>query len=98
MALINPITFLREDYCIVCNSNRSIECYDVFNRPINFSRIIDIYNNKKIFNEQNIKDIYSMKCKKCNTSFTIDWFGNRAIPRPSTINHINEFMNIFKGE
>jgi hypothetical protein len=96
--MIQPITFIREDYCFKCDTPRMIECFDVFNRPLNYSLLLDRKEQMNIQDRINMKDLYYMKCKRCGTIFIIDWvLGN--IPKPlSMMSNIHIFLNNFINE
>lgn len=89
------IQFKRHDNCINCNSDRSIELYDVYNKPVNYSYFLDNISRIDIdcFNK---RELSYMKCKKCGKIYNINWVN--GIPEP-LINKNTLFIfinNIFK--
>ena len=95
------IEFTRQDDCSYCNASKSIECYDIYNKPINYSYLLDQYvKDKNVLNRLNNKVLVYMKCRNCNTKFVIYWDDNREIPIPMN-KHISDiyfdsFIKIYK--
>lgn len=81
-----PIYFERQDTCPICESKRSIECYDTFNRPIQFTKILDCIENNQNF-DLRFREFSYMKCKNCNVRFMLDW-KDKNIPRPLVYKNI----------
>lgn len=98
MDLINPITFERSDYCHNCNNARSIECYDINNRSIFYSNLLD--NLEKGLNIDHIRKgthFSYMQCKKCKKIYSINWDIEKEIPKPLITNTmLNHFLNNYK--
>lgn len=79
----------RDDYCYNCSSERAIEMYDVFGKPIGYSHILD--NNESIMDMR----LKFAKCSRCGKIYNIDRSDTKKNPRPMTIN-INHFLNKYK--
>ena len=83
----------RLDYCTNCNTPRSIECYDINDKPLNYAHLLDYMDSGK---EINLKDrlVKYMKCTKCGHVYCIDWQFNTDIPRPLHLfNHLEIFID-----
>lgn len=93
---------IRDDYCMKCNSDRSIELYDVNDKPINYSNLVDRmkYNMREdiIIKYLNKYELSHFKCKKCNIKYKIDWTDG-YIPHVLRTNRKQTLfmMNNFKG-
>lgn len=74
---IVPFTILREDTCLLCNSTKSLECYDVNNRPVGFTNLLETNKIEYINN----RELSHIKCSKCGKQFMLNW-SNKNIPRP----------------
>lgn len=90
--MIYPISFERQDTCLLCKSKKSIECYDIRNNPIGFSRILDLLEDNKNISLQN-REFSHMKCIKCNVTFNLHWTGDNDIPKPLYSNGIDKFID-----
>lgn len=77
----------RNDECPICGSERSLECYDMKNKPIRFTLFID----NKNFDRLKHRALSYMKCRKCGSVFNIDWNDNGE-PYPLTERKLNDFM------
>lgn len=66
---------LRGDYCHKCGSHRTIECYNVFNKPINYSILLDKIEqgDMSVIGKLDNAEISYMICRKCKEQFFIDW-------------------------
>lgn len=96
--MIKPVRFYRPDMCIKCKSERSLDCYDKYSRPIGFSRIIDLKQKGKNVTI-NSKELHYMKCKKCNKIYQLDWKDGREIPYPLINNiKIDNFLEMYKED
>ena len=90
--MIYPIERLRGDYCDCCNSERSIECYDKNNRPINYTVFIDMYmKDKEIIKKLDNRELSYMECKKCRKLYLIDWRYQYPMPMRN-FGVINDFL------
>lgn len=96
--MINPIRFEREDTCVYCNSKRSIELYDNFNRPMNYTLLLDSLKsspNKRdeILNKLDNKVLGYMRCNRCKRIYKIHW--NKNFPYPlNTDTQVRAFIDI----
>ncbi|MGL5750098.1 MAG: hypothetical protein ACRCXT_06195 [Paraclostridium sp.] len=87
---------LRGDYCIACDTNRVLECYTKFGKPINYTSIIDKVEcgNMNFIDTLNKVEITDMRCRKCKTEYYIDWRLGYPLPIRDTfiftlfLNHI----------
>jgi len=91
----NPINIKREDHCIYCHSDRVVELYDAYNKPVNYSYFLD--NQDKIgVSTFDKREMSYFKCRKCGQSYNIEWHNGK--PEPS-INKNTLFIflnNVFK--
>lgn len=73
---------LRGDYCHKCNSHRVIECYNRFDKPINYSYFLDEIErgNMKVIEKLDNHQIEYMVCRKCKEQYFIDWRTTYPIP------------------
>lgn len=75
------------DTCHVCMTPNSIEMYNNYNSPCNYSSKLrngtDEFTSLKAYAK-------FMKCKKCGSIFSIDW--SKGIPQPQ---YFNTFYNVF---
>lgn len=80
--MIKIFSKIRPDKCMECNTERSIEIFDIFNKPINFSYLIDLTESKNIdINEKfNNRQLSYMQCRRCGKVYCIDW--RNDIPTP----------------
>lgn len=83
---------LRNDHCPVCDSDRSLEVYDMKNRPVRFTLFIDGGNLDRL----KTKSLSYLKCRKCGAIFKIDWEGNES-PYPLTDQKMNDFIVKYNG-
>src|SRR5699024_4584466 len=83
---------LRNDHCPVCDSDRSLEVYDMKNRPVRFTLFIDGGNLDRL----KTKSLSYLKCRKCGAVFKIDWEGNES-PYPLTDQKMNDFIVKYNG-
>lgn len=91
--MIEAIKKLRPDYCIRCNTERSLECYDSRNTSINYSILIDkYYSDQSILDRIENMDISHIRCRNCGSTYSIDWRSRLPIPLRSNID-VNIFVN-----
>lgn len=90
--MIYPISFERQDTCLICKSKKSIECYDTRDNPIGFPRILDLIEDNKNVSLQN-REFSHMRCMKCKKTFSINWINDKDIPKPLYSNDIEKFIN-----
>lgn len=81
--LTNPLLHYRYDYCFKCSS-QAIECYDFFNNPIGYNRMV---TNKLAGRDWSTqlpkgKTIYNMECKSCGQKYDISYNGDDHFPVP----------------
>lgn len=71
--MINPIRF-NYTFCNSCNSVHGLECYDISNRPINYSLLIQMFNQGKTISQiLDKKELAYFKCRKCGEYYRISW-------------------------
>lgn len=83
-----PFFFERADTCPICKSEKSIEAFNNYNKPINLSYHID--NNDDLKG----KYIYYLKCNKCKNIFFPIWYDN--LPYAATDSSIETYLKMFK--
>lgn len=73
---------VRGDHCTKCKSPRSIECYTKFDKPINYTYFLDQLEKGKTNVLENLDkiEITTMRCKKCNEQYFIDWRKSYPLP------------------
>jgi len=76
---IKTISFKRQDHCVKCNADRSIELYDIYDKPINYSYFLDRLNSVSL-DSFNRRELSYMQCKKCGVVYDITW--ENKIPEP----------------
>lgn len=91
----NMIKVYRPDYCIECNTPRSIEIYNFFNSPIGYSKVIDDIEKGLQISFDKVP-LYYAKCKNCRRKFTIFWENDVPIPYGNNHHAINTFMSNYK--
>ncbi len=95
------IEFARMDDCSCCNTQKSIECYDIYDKPINYTYFLDRYEkDKEVLTKLNNRVLAYMQCRNCHNKFVIYWDQNREIPIPMNT-HISaiffdKFIKIYK--
>lgn len=84
------VNFRNHNYCSYCNKE-SIELYDIFNKPMNYSKLL---SNDNIDNILDIKQLLKFRCTNCNKEYNIIWKDH--FPYPLKHNkEINYFLNRF---
>lgn len=80
--MIEPITWIRQDYCTHCNTDRVLECYDTGRVSINYSMLIDRLETtpELVMEKINKLDLMYIKCRNCGHVYMIDW--RREFPTP----------------
>ena len=59
--MIEVISFERPDYCPYCDTQRVVELYDKWDKPLRYTLFLDMfYNGKK---EELDKDYFYLRCK-----------------------------------
>lgn len=93
MTILNskPFEFGRPDICPYCNSNRALEVYNRFDKPMNYSFILDRKQNPS----EKLIDIEYIKCKKCYKKFFPRWEGDILYPNEEMNEH--DFMAYYKA-
>lgn len=77
----NLFTPIRADYCTHCGTDRALECYTKFDKPINYPLFLDeLKHNSSIIHKLDNYEIEYMLCRKCKTEFFIDW--RNGYPEP----------------
>lgn len=88
---------IRPDKCMECGTNRSIEIYDIFDKPINYSYLVDLHETKNIniMERLNNRTLSYMKCKRCGKIYCIDW-REPDYPVPvRTMWYLDQFLSIY---
>lgn len=90
-----PIKTIPATYCIHCKSN-SIDVFDVYNKPIGYFKILATSSNKEeaLLKLNSFKNLSFMGCKKCMSTFKIDW--TEGLPKP--LRNINILNKISDGK
>lgn len=84
-------TYERYDYCNICNTDKGIECYDKYDKTINYSYFITAYMRGNIISTFDNKELTYMKCKRCGYVYAIDW--TNGVPLPlRNFRHIENFL------
>lgn len=91
--MITPIEYSRYDTCLFCNSERSVDIYNNFNRPIHLSILIDRNEIDRVKSMQNLR---YMKCSKCGKITKINYL-NGVIQQLDDSKMNKLFMNGFKS-
>lgn len=92
MDAIKPYTIERNDYCYECNTRKAIEIYNIYNKPIKFSNLLDYGTEDDFKRVMEGNTLSYMKCRKCGKVFPILW--ENGTPRPLFfINECNNFIN-----
>jgi transcription elongation factor Elf1 len=87
----DAIKIIRGDSCPKCNEDRCVEAYDIRNKPIGYTYLLDTRKTDKLVNLQ----LSYMRCSQCRTEFHIDW-SNRENPRPLYEAFVDGFFARFK--
>ena len=91
------IEFVGKDICPCCDK-RSIECFDTFNNPINYSYLLSEYEkDKNVLTRLNKKNLSHFQCRECKKIFEIYWDKDREIPIPLNRHISNLFLDKFLG-
>lgn len=74
--------FVRYDYCNQCNTDRSIECYDSYGKPVNYSLLVDQYLKEKDIDRvlNGYRTFIYFRCKKCGALYRLDWRTRFPVP------------------
>ena len=91
--LIKPFTIEREDYCIKCKTKKSIELYNIYDKPMRYSNLLDYSNTIDLSSILDNSSLSYMRCKKCGTIYKIYWRGNKPEPLDSNIFYDNFLQN-----
>lgn len=97
--MIKPFEIIPPYRCRKCNTD-NIELYDYYGNKISYKQVVDVYNVTKTLPETFLKkNIYGMRCRKCNTEYDIEWRDNGTFPRPLVTNKsIKIFKQLFINE
>lgn len=85
---MKPFRIERPDTCPNCKSQRSLEAYTKYDRPIKLSLRIDRDN-------QFDGNIYYMKCSKCGYEYFPKWLSLSKFPFPMHDSDYENFMNSY---
>jgi hypothetical protein len=79
-------------YCECCNSD-SIECYTIYNKPVNYNILLSRYTKEEILEKLNTAPLDYMKCNKCGRKYSIDW--SDGLPSPLRASYMinNVYIN-----
>lgn len=98
--MIKIMNTIRPDKCMECNTDRCIELYDIYDKPVNYTYLVDMYergNNQNIIEKFDNRQLSYMKCKRCGKQYCIDW-RNRTLPIPiRAFWYLDHFLNINYG-
>jgi len=83
----------RDDSCSNCENNRCVELYDVMNKPIHYTLLLDkIERNGKDKIDLSNSGVKYARCSCCGFKYGIDWTFDLKIPRPLFVEYIKELM------
>lgn len=85
---------LRADRCPICNSDRTLELYDMNNRPIRLSAMIDF---NRLDNLEGRK-LSHFRCIKCKNTFDLDWTIDKSCPHPLYSEKRKETLNLLLND
>ena len=86
-----PFIFERADTCPLCKSERSIEAYNKYDKPMRLSNRIDC-NQTEELRSMTIK---YMRCSRCREVFFPTWHGQT--PYACIDNTLEDFMSSFSA-
>lgn len=86
----NLMIKIREDTCLSCGSERSMELYDSKNKPVRFTFLLDSNQTNRLIN----RELEYFKCKHCGKEFRID-MTDPTIPKPLSSIKLEDFMRSF---
>lgn len=86
------MTRVRNDTCPHCNSERTIEGYDMKDRPIRFTLYMDNGNTDRLKD----KSLSHFKCRRCGSIFNIDWT-DPDNPRPLSDIKMSDFIRKYNN-
>ena len=69
--MIEGIYFENDDFCPNCKNQHSLELYDNFNKPLNYSLLLQNGDNLKDVEKHHVLSYF--KCRKCMKIYNIDW-------------------------
>lgn len=81
----------RDDSCPICNEDRCVDIYDVTNKSIKYTLVLDKLEQGIDIDLSNSKLKYA-KCSLCGHKFTLDWTNNLKIPRPFYLTQLKDLM------
>ena len=73
-----PFEIKRPDYCPYCDSDRSIELYNRYNKALRYTVFLDMMSSGKI--SELSKDYEYLKCKKCGIETDTPDMNNDSLP------------------
>lgn len=71
-----PFKFERPDICIKCGKLRALEIYNRFDKPMNYSFMLDRKENI----EERVIDMEYLQCKYCKERFFPRWENGVILP------------------
>lgn len=86
---MKAFTTFRPDRCPICNKDRALELYDMYNHPVRYSLMID----RDDFSPLNDKKVHHLRCRLCKNEFELDWTINRRFPFPLDNGKKMEFLD-----
>lgn len=66
-----PIIFEDDDYCSECMNRHSIELYNMYNKEVNYTLLLQ--NKEKVDKIVDKSILLYFKCRKCGKIYDIDW-------------------------
>lgn len=82
--MVKIMNIIRPDKCMECKTDRCIELYDIYDKPVNYTYLVDMYERGKredIIDRLDKRQLSYMKCKRCGKQYCIDW-RDRSLPIP----------------
>lgn len=88
-----PIIFEDDDYCSVCNTQHSVELYNIYNKEVNYTLLLQMRD--KIDNIVDKSILSQFKCRRCGAKFNIDWTIKNGVRFPTPFKQ-KYLLNKFK--
>lgn len=83
---------VRNDECPICKSKRSLEGYDMKDKPVRFTLFIDGNNLERL----KYRALSYLKCRRCRNVFKIDWDDNGE-PYPLSKQKMDDFITKYNN-
>lgn len=78
--LIKPFILERDDYCTNCRTQKTIELYNIYDKPMRYSNLLSFANNINLDSVLDKTVLSYMKCKKCGKIYKICWKDHKPAP------------------